>query len=273
MANHWEGAPMNIHLDRRKFLQRLGTFGAGLGACMAMPSLAWRIRGPDIRVVGVGGCGINAMNDMIRSGIAGVSFAAIDADEERLSSSLAPERMLIGTRTPRGCNSCTGLRGERANQYAVSGKYFSLPLRDKWAPGCGACTDPEIGRKAAEDDAPAIAATLNDADLLIVVAGLGAGTGSGATPVISRIAKRMGIITAGVVMMPFTFEGSRRMRQAAAAQRELAATLDTTTVVSFQTKDSKATLGAAFRISDNRLLEAVTGYCLAARPRGMLDRV
>ena len=146
-----------------------------------------------IKVLGVGGAGCTAVAHLARENLAGVSFAVINTDASALAQSPIEQRLLIGTR------SCRGL---------------------------GAGGDLERGRTAAEEDSPAIAALTQNTDLVFVVAGLGGGTGSGATPVIARIARDCKALVLGVVVTPFQFEGVRRQQQASFALHELKTVAD-----------------------------------------------
>ena len=131
-----------------------------------------------IKVVGVGGGGNNAVNCMVSSGVQGVEFIAINTDAEVLEESLAPVRLQIGRK-------------------ATEGK--------------GAGARPEVGEKAAEESAEEISAALKGADMVFVTCGMGGGTGTGAAPVVAKLAKDMGILTVGVVTKPFRFEAKARM--------------------------------------------------------------
>jgi cell division protein FtsZ len=155
--------------------------------------LATSTRELRIKVLGVGGAGSTAVAHLARENLAGISFTVINTDASALAQSPIEERLLIGTR------SCRGL---------------------------GAGGDLERGRIAAEEDSPAIAALTENADLVFVVAGLGGGTGSGATPVIARIARDCKALVLGVVVTPFQFEGVRRQQQASFALHELKAVTD-----------------------------------------------
>jgi cell division protein FtsZ len=155
--------------------------------------LATSTRQLRIKVLGVGGAGCTAVAHLARENLAGVSFTVINTDASALAQSPIEERLLIGTR------SCRGL---------------------------GAGGDLERGRVAAEEDSPAIAALTENADLVFVVAGLGGGTGSGATPVIARVARDCKALVLGVVVTPFQFEGVRRQQQATFALHELKAVTD-----------------------------------------------
>ena len=134
-----------------------------------------------IKVIGVGGAGNNAVNRMVEAGIQGVDFITVNTDIKALEKSLAPDKIVIGEKVTKG-------RGAGAN--------------------------PEVGAKAAEENIDDIKKALTGADMLFITSGMGGGTGTGAAPVVARLAKEMGILTVGIVTKPFAFEGSRRMRQA-----------------------------------------------------------
>src|SRR5881396_3680892 len=151
-----------------------------------------------LKVVGVGGAGGNAVNRMIGAGLRGVEFIAANTDIQALNQSLAPIRIQIGPNTTRGL---------------------------------GSGGDPSVGKKAAEEDEQAIADALADSDMVFITAGMGGGTGTGAAPVVARIAKQTGALSVAVVTKPFLFEGRRRMRQADAELAELRAEVDTLIVI------------------------------------------
>jgi cell division protein FtsZ len=186
--------------------------------------------GADIRVVGIGGGGGNAVNTMIRSGIENVKFVSANTDMQALGQSLAHHRLQIGAKLTRGL---------------------------------GAGANPEVGRKAAMEDSARIAEAIQDADMLFITAGLGGGTGTGAAPVIAGVAKELGILTVGVVTKPFPFEGQRRARQAEEGLRELRDTVDTLIVIPNQRLlgivEKKTTLLEAFQMADDVLQQAVRG--------------
>ncbi len=186
--------------------------------------------GADIRVIGVGGGGGNAVNSMISSGIDGVKFIAANTDLQALAHSLASAKLQIGSMLTKGL---------------------------------GAGANPEVGRKAANEDSTRIAEAIQGTDLLFITAGLGGGTGTGAAPVIANIAKEMGILTVGVVTKPFPFEGQRRMRQAEEGLRELRENVDTLITIPNQRLlglvDRKTTLLDSFRMADDILRQAVAG--------------
>ena len=141
-----------------------------------------------IKVIGVGGAGNNVVNRMVKDGTQGVEFIAINTDKQALAISNADQKIQIG---------------------------------EKITKGQGAGSDPEVGRRAAEESRNAITAVLEDTDMVFITAGMGGGTGTGAAPTVADIAKEAGILTVGVVTKPFKFEGNRRMVQANAGIREL----------------------------------------------------
>jgi cell division protein FtsZ len=184
----------------------------------------------DIRVIGVGGGGGNAVNDMIRAKTAGVGFIACNTDAQALRQTAAPQKLQIGEEITRGL---------------------------------GAGGDPSIGQRAAEEDSDRIAKALAGSDMVFVTAGLGGGTGSGAAPVIASIARDQGALTIGVVTKPFAFEGERRRVIAEQAAAELRATVDTLiTIPNDRVRDTvppKATLVEAFKAVDEVLRRGVHG--------------
>jgi len=188
------------------------------------------LAGADIRVIGVGGGGGNAVNSMVSAGIEGVKFIAANTDLQALAISLASMKLQIGA---------------------------------KLTKGLGAGANPEVGRKAANEDSTRIAEAIQGTDLLFITAGLGGGTGTGAAPIIANIAKEMGILTVGVVTKPFPFEGQRRMRQAEDGLRELRDNVDTLITIPNQrllgVVDRKTTLLESFRMADDILRQAVAG--------------
>jgi cell division protein FtsZ len=188
------------------------------------------ITGADIRVIGIGGGGGNAVNTMICSGIENVKFITANTDMQALNTSLAPQKLQLGAKLTRGL---------------------------------GAGANPEIGCKAAMEDSARIAEAIQDADMLFITAGLGGGTGTGAGPVVAKVAKEMGILTVGVVTKPFPFEGQRRSRQAEEGLRELRDVVDTLIVIPNQRLlgivERKTTLLEAFQMADDVLQQAVRG--------------
>jgi cell division protein FtsZ len=185
---------------------------------------------PRISVVGVGGAGGNAINNMIRSNLEGCDFIAANTDSQALSQSLAARKIQLGVNLSRGL---------------------------------GAGSKPAIGRAAAEEQLPDILALLEGSDMLFVTAGMGGGTGTGAAPVIARAARENGILTVGVVTKPFHFEGSQRMRQAEAGIAELQQYVDTLIVIPnqnlFRIANERTTFAEAFRLADEVLNSGVRG--------------
>jgi cell division protein FtsZ len=185
-----------------------------------------------IRVVGVGGGGCNALNRMIEAGVGGVEFIAVNTDIQQLQMSDAPIKIHIGREQTQGL-------------------------------GSGA--DPEVGRGAAESSADRIKTVLRGSDMVFVTAGEGGGTGSGAAPVVARIAREVGALTVGIVTSPFAFEGSRRGTQARAGVGALRSACDTVIVIPndrlLQVLDKTTPLVEAFRVADDVLRQGVQGIC------------
>jgi cell division protein FtsZ len=188
------------------------------------------VMGADIRVIGIGGGGGNAVNTMICSGIENVKFITANTDMQALGRSLAPQKLQLGAKLTRGL---------------------------------GAGANPEIGCKAAMEDSARIVESIQDADMLFITAGLGGGTGTGAAPVVAKVAKELGILTVGVVTKPFPFEGQRRARQAEEGLRELRDAVDTLIVIPNQRLlgivERKTTLLESFQMADDILQQAVRG--------------
>ncbi len=183
-----------------------------------------------IKVIGVGGSGGSTINQMIASKIRGVEFVAINTDAQALHHSRASVRMHIGKTITRGL---------------------------------GAGMDPEIGRKAAEENQNELRELLKDTDMVFVTCGLGGGTGSGAAPVVAAIAKELGALTIGVVTKPFTFEGKQRTMVAEKAHDELASKVDTIITIPndriLQVIEKKTSMMEAFDIVDDVLRQGVQG--------------
>ena len=194
--------------------------------------------GPKITVIGVGGAGGNAVNDMIRSNLDGVDFIACNTDSQALSNNHAPTRIQLGT----GVTS-----------------------------GLGAGARPEIGKASAEESLAEITHRLEGVNMVFITAGMGGGTGTGAAPVIARAAREMGILTVGVVTKPFHFEGKHRMRLAEAGIQELQQFVDTLIIIPnqnlFRVATEKTTFADAFKMADNVLYSGVRGVTdLIVRP-------
>ena len=180
--------------------------------------------GVNIKVIGVGGGGNNAVNRMIASNIRGVEFVAINTDRQVLRDSNATTQLVIG---------------------------------EKLTKGFGAGANPQIGSRAAEESSEEIKALLSNTDMVFITAGMGGGTGTGAAPVVARIAREMDILTIGIVTKPFTFEGKRRMDQAVSGIAELAQFVDSLVVIPNdrlnQVADTRITMMNAFEIADGVL--------------------
>jgi cell division protein FtsZ len=196
-----------------------------------------------IKVVGVGGGGSNAVVRMFSEGLAGVEFHVINTDRQALEA--APV----------------------ANKIAIGGKITN---------GLGAGSDPNIGREAALEDTERIVEVLEGADMVFVTAGLGGGTGTGAAPVVASLAKELNALTVAVVTLPFSFEGSRRMRQAEHGLSELATCVDTVIALPNDRLLSLAPRGTsffeAFRMADDVLRQAVQGISDIITTPGLINR-
>ena len=184
--------------------------------------------GINIKVVGVGGGGVNAVNRMIASGLVGVEFIAINTDKQSLKKSAAPIQLNIG---------------------------------EKLTNGFGAGGNMEIGKRAADEAAGDIKKLLTGADMVFLTAGMGGGTGTGALPVVAKIAKDMDILTVGVVTTPFSFEGKRRMDQAQKGIEEVRQFVDSIVVIPNErlkmVTDTRITLASAFYEADDVLRRGV----------------
>jgi len=195
-----------------------------------------------IKVVGVGGGGVNALNRMIESDLRGVEFVAINTDAQQLVMSEAHVKLDIGRELTRGL---------------------------------GAGADPELGRQAAEDHADEIEAALKGADMIFVTAGEGGGTGTGAAPVVARIARKLDALTVGVVTRPFNFEGKRRAEQAEKGIEVLRGDVDTLIVVPNQRllemANKTVSFVEAFREADNVLRAGVQGITDLITTPGLIN--
>lgn len=183
-----------------------------------------------IKVVGVGGGGNNAVNRMIAEGLGGVEFIAVNTDNQALMLSKSKTRVRIG---------------------------------DKLTRGLGAGGNPEIGRKAAEESADELYEVLRGADMIFIASGMGGGTGTGASPIVAQIAKELGALTIGVVTRPFTFEGAKRQQSAEAGIEALKGQVDTLIVIPndrlLQIASKNATLQQAFSLADDVLRQGIQG--------------
>ena len=195
-----------------------------------------------IRVVGVGGAGLNALDRMMDAGISQVEFIAVNTDIQQLQVSDAPMKIHIG--------------------------------RDL-TEGLGSGADPEVGRQAAEDAYDQIKRALRGSDMVFVTAGEGGGTGSGAAPVIARIAHELGALTVGIVTTPFRFEGTQRKGVADRGVEELRAACDTVVVVPndrlLEVVDKSTSMLDAFRVADDVLRQGVQGICDLITMPGLIN--
>lgn len=184
----------------------------------------------NIKVIGVGGGGCNAVNRMIASRVLGVQFIAMNSDAQALAVSKASKRIQLGAEITKGL---------------------------------GAGGDPEVGRAAARESVREIEAAVKDADMVFVTAGMGGGTGTGAAPTVARIAKELGILTVGVVTKPFGFEGAKRAKAAEEGTQAMQQFVDTLIVVPndrlLECVDKKATMQEAFSEADDVLRQGVQG--------------
>ena len=195
-----------------------------------------------IRVVGVGGAGLNALNRMIDAGISDVEFVAVNTDLQQLALSDAEMKIHIG-------RELTG--------------------------GLGSGAEPEIGRRAAEEAYDQIKRALRGSDMVFVTAGEGGGTGSGAAPVVARIAREVGALTVGIVTMPFRFEGTKRRSQADAGVQWLREDCDTVIVIPnerlLEVLDKSTSMLDAFKIADDVLRQGVQGICDLITEPGLIN--
>ncbi|WP_373471537.1 cell division protein FtsZ [Carnobacterium alterfunditum] len=186
--------------------------------------------GAIIKVIGVGGAGNNAVNRMIDENVQGVEFIVVNTDLQALAGSNAEVKIQLGPKLTRGL---------------------------------GAGANPEIGRKAAEESEEQIAEALRGADMIFVTAGMGGGTGTGAAPIVARIAKEQGALTVGVITRPFTFEGPKRGRFAAEGVAQMKEHVDTLVIISnnrlLEMVDKKTPMLEAFHEADNVLRQGVQG--------------
>ncbi len=182
-----------------------------------------------LKVIGVGGAGNNVVNRMAKTGTTGVEFISINTDKQAL---------------------------------ALSGANTTIQIGEKLTHGQGAGSNPEIGRKSAEESRNEIAKSIEDADMVFITAGMGGGTGTGAAPIIAEVAHEAGKLTVGVVTKPFKFEGKRRMDQAMAGIDQLMGKVDSLLIIPNDrlkyATDQKVTLANAFEIADDVLRQAVT---------------
>ncbi len=196
----------------------------------------------NIKVVGVGGGGCNAVDRMIEEGLQGVEFIAINTDAQALMLSKAPVRVRIGEKLTRGL---------------------------------GSGGDPEIGRKAAEESAEEMYDVLRGADMVFITGGMGGGTGTGACSIVAQISGEVGSLTIGVVTRPFSFEGSRRIQSAEGGINELKEYADTLIVIPndrlLQIVDKRANLHDAFKMADDVLRQGVQGISELITVPGLIN--
>ena len=195
-----------------------------------------------IKVIGVGGGGNNVVNRMVRSGTRGVDFVAVNTDKQALNVSSATYKIQIG---------------------------------EKLTHGQGAGSDPEVGRKSAEESRAQISKALEDTDMVFITAGMGGGTGTGGAPIVAEIAREQGILTVGVVTKPFGFEGRRRMQQAEKGIEELQGKVDSLVIIPNErlkhASDQKITFANAFEIADDVLRQAVQSISDLIRDTGFIN--
>jgi cell division protein FtsZ len=210
---------------------RLHRAGADTGAYLAL-----------IKVVGVGGAGINAVNRMIDAGISQVEFVAVNTDIQALQTSDAPVKIHIGRELTQGL---------------------------------GSGSDPEVGRRAAEEAYDQLKHELRGADMVFVAAGEGGGTGSGAAPVVARMARELGALTVGIVTTPFRFEGTKRRSQAEQGIVELRGACDTTIVIPndrlLEVLERSTSMLDAFKVADDVLRQGVQGICDLITMPGLIN--
>jgi len=195
-----------------------------------------------IKVMGIGGSGGNAINDMIEAGVTGVEYIAANTDAQDLHNSLADIRIQLGEKSTRGL---------------------------------GAGANPEIGKQAAEEDIDKIKTLLEETDMLFITSGMGGGTGTGAAPVIAKIAKEMGILTVAVVTKPFTFEGKSRMKNADMGIVNLKESVDALIIIPndklFELPEKTITLQNAFMEANNVLKIGIKGLADLILKTGLIN--
>ena len=196
-----------------------------------------------IKVFGVGGAGCNAVNRMIEANVEGVTFTAVNTDDQALQTSNAEVKLQLGSRLTRGR---------------------------------GAGGDPEVGRAAALEDTEQLIELLGDADMVFVTAGLGGGTGTGAAPIVASLASELGALTVAVVTKPFAFEGRQRMLIADKGLAELAEAVDTVITIPnerlIEVVERGTSFFESFRIADDTLRQAVQGISDIITIPGIINR-
>ena len=195
-----------------------------------------------IKVIGVGGGGNNAVNRMIREDVKGVEFISVNTDKQALLSSMAENQIQIGEKLTRGL---------------------------------GAGAKPEVGKKAAEESREQIVSLLEGTDMVFVTAGMGGGTGTGAAPIVAKLAKEMGILTVGVVTKPFGFEGKIRMKNAEEGIKDLKANVDTLITIPndrlLQIVQKNTSMVDAFSIADNVLKQGIQSISDLIKMPGLIN--
>jgi cell division protein FtsZ len=227
---------MNTYMDAS------GQFRAASGVPTG-PSYTGHPESPaQIKVIGVGGGGQNAVNRMIAEAMQGIEFIAVNTDQQALMLSQAPVRIRLG---------------------------------DKVTRGLGAGGNPNQGEKAAEESSDEIYSVIKGADMVFITAGMGGGTGTGAAPVIARIAKEQGALTIGVVTRPFSFEGTPRQRAAEAGIERLKEHVDTLIVIPndrlLDIVDKRASLSQSFRVADDVLRQGIQGISEVITTPGLIN--
>ena len=195
-----------------------------------------------IKVIGVGGGGNNVVNRMVRSGVTGVDFVVVNTDKQALN---------------------------------VSDAEYKIQIGEKLTHGQGAGSDPEVGRKSAEESRSQISKALENTDMVFVTAGMGGGTGTGAAPIVAEAAKEQGILTVGVVTKPFGFEGRQRMTRAETGIEELRSKVDSLVIIPNDrlkhATEQKLTLANAFEIADDVLRQAVVSISDLIKNTGFIN--
>ena len=195
-----------------------------------------------IRVIGVGGAGGNAVNNMIASGMTGVDFVVVNTDAQDLARSMAPRRLQLGSQSTKGL---------------------------------GAGAKPDVGREAALEDRERLIELIKDCDMVFITAGMGGGTGTGATPVLAQASKEAGVLTVAVVTRPFPFEGKRRQKQADEGIAQLRKCVDTLITVPNQRliafADESTSMKDAFSSADRVLYQAVRGVSDLINSQGFIN--
>lgn len=196
----------------------------------------------NIKVIGVGGAGNNVVNRMIESGVSGVEFVVVNTDKQDLNKSKCPNKLQIG---------------------------------EKLTGGMGAGSKPEIGKKSAEESRAGISKILEGTDMVFITAGMGGGTGTGAAPIVAKVAKQMEILTVAIVTKPFNFEGRKRMAQAEAGINKLREFVDSLIVIPNERlkllTDKKITFLNAFQEADDVLRKGVQSICELITVEGIIN--